>query len=163
MAKIANEFVQFFCTLFAHFHTSIKVAGQIKIKKVRKNVGIERYTPDQNSTTSLGSTKSKTKQLPSPAGKKEIPKLYHSPWVPVDSPGGPGGRPTGEQMKSALISPMFVFNLHMYGRPNEAIVNSYYLYSVLYSMFNYLFNIQLLFSVRCFSSTQLVIQCSIIY
>ena len=50
-------------------------------------------------------------------------------------------------MKSALNSPMFVFNLHMYGRPNEAIVNSYYLYSVLYFMFNYLFNIQLLFCV----------------
>ena len=38
---------------------------------------------------------SKTKQLSSPVGKKEIPKLYHSPWAPV-------GRPTGKRMISAL-------------------------------------------------------------
>ena len=50
-----------------------------------------------------------------------------------------------------------------YGRPNVAIFNSYILYSTLYSMFNYLFNIQLLFSIQCFSSTQFVIRYSIIH
>ena len=50
-----------------------------------------------------------------------------------------------------------------YGRPNVAIFDSYILYSILYSMFNYLFNIQFLFSIQCFSSTQFVIQYSIIY
>ena len=35
---------------------------------------------------------SKTKQLPSPAGKKEISNLYHSPWAPVSFPGRPHGR-----------------------------------------------------------------------
>ena len=50
-----------------------------------------------------------------------------------------------------------------YGKSNVAIFNSYYFYSILYSKFNYLFNIQLLFSIQCFSSTQLVIQYSIIY
>ena len=50
-----------------------------------------------------------------------------------------------------------------YGRPNVAIFNSYILYSILYSMFNYLFNIQFLFSIQCFSSTQFVIQYAIIY
>ena len=61
---------------------------------------------------------------------------------------------------------VFVNRAHLlfrYGRPNIAIFNSYYVYSILYSMFNYLFNIQLLFSIQCFSSTQLIIQYSIIY
>lgn len=42
---------------------------------------------------------SRTKQLPAPAGKREILKLYHSPWVPL---GCQGGRPTRKQMLSAL-------------------------------------------------------------
>ena len=59
---------------------------------VQKNFGLERYqlikTPTNPLSLSLWSGKdvSKTKQLPFPVGKNEIPKLYHSPWVPVGSP-----------------------------------------------------------------------------
>ena len=38
----------------------------------------------------------KTKQLPFPAEKKEIPKLYHPPWVPEGSPQVSQGSTHGE-------------------------------------------------------------------
>lgn len=44
---------------------------------------------------------SKIQRIPFSAGQKEIPKLYHSPWVSV---GVPGGRPTGKQLISALCN-----------------------------------------------------------
>ena len=61
-----------------------------------------------------------------------------------------------------IFYPKSICFLLRYGKPNVAIFNSYYFYSILYSMFNYLFNIQPLFSVQRFSSTQLFIQYSII-
>ena len=58
----------------------------------QKNFGLERYTADQNSNKSRGYVpvvqRSRFQNLtPSPAGKEETPKLYHSPWVPVVVPG----------------------------------------------------------------------------
>ena len=99
-----------------------------------------------------------------------VKRKYPNCTIPPGFPGDPGGRPTGKKMKGALISPKFVFNLHMYGRPNGAIVNSYYLYSVLYCMFNYLFNIFNFYSVFDASvplnssfNIQLFIKCSTFY
>ena len=45
----------------------------------------------------------KTKQLPFPAGKNEIPKLYHSLWVSVGSPLVSQGSTHGEANDKCIM------------------------------------------------------------
>ena len=95
LAKITNKGIQFFCILFAHFHTSTMVPSKalitsLPIAQPRTNpVGMSPWSSE---------VFFKTKKLPSLAGKKEMPKLYHPPCVPRRCP---GGRPTGKQMITA--------------------------------------------------------------
>ena len=96
--------------IFAHFHTSIVVPGKA-LFTLPVVLDYKPYVSDYNTTdqnlNNYGSmwvcprhpaVISKTKQLPSAIGKKEVPKLYHSPRVPLHSPGGfPGSRPMRKQ------------------------------------------------------------------
>ena len=86
--------MQFFCTLFGHFHTVTMVPDKslftLPVALPRTNpVGISPW---------FSEVVSKTKQLHSTEGKKEIPKLYH---FPLGSRRCPGRRPTEKQMVGA--------------------------------------------------------------
>ena len=83
-----------FLHVFAHFHTSIMVPVKTLFTLP---VALPRANPVGMSPWS-SEVVSKTKQLPLPVEKREIAKLYHSPWVPVGYTGGvPGINPRGSK------------------------------------------------------------------
>ena len=61
------------------WHKKTLVWSDIPLTKTQTNpVGLSPWSSEVTS---------QTKQLPYPVGNKEVSKLYHSPWVPVGSPG----------------------------------------------------------------------------
>ena len=112
LVKITNKCIQFFGTLFAHFHSSIMALGKelftlpvaLENQNERKlcSRAIFRW-PNLEQIPWLfprGPAKSFPKLNNSHPlrEKKEIPKLYHCPWVPR---GCLRGRATEKQMISA--------------------------------------------------------------
>ena len=98
LAKQTNKGIQFFLPAFcsfSHIDQLILVPGKALACWTTSNKSCGYYP--------CGPVKlfPKINNFP-PRGKKEIPKLFHSPWVPVGSPRVPAGRLTGKQMISAL-------------------------------------------------------------
>ena len=99
-ATITKKCIQFICMLFTHFHTST-----IETDKALFTLAVLLLLSQTNSVVMSVVVKRsyfqncyKNMQLSSTMGKKEIPKLYHSSWVPVGSTGCPGGWLREKQM-----------------------------------------------------------------